>query len=142
MHTIGSISQQITITPDMNKKTGKGPGKEHIFFNVHKIYSGLGSFTFQSTLHIKCDNVFTLKLEQVLQSAYNFNDRILTVTDFKEIVEKLYSDSLASLQEHIENSKRNAQRNMPDITIPENLLNNYFASMNYKDLYQSCFGSI
>lgn len=139
MSTTGSISQHSCIIPDIDKKICKDLGDEHIFFNVHKIYIGLESFTFESTMQINCGNVYNLKIVQTSPSEYNFKERGLARAEFKEIVEQLYMESVNSLQEHSENEKRGGWRSIPNITITTNVWSDYLSSMNYKDLYQSCF---
>ena len=139
MNSIATINQRSTIFPDIDTKHCGDLGDEHIHFNVHKIYTGLDSFTLQSSLLVKCGKGYELKIEQTLRSVYNFTDNALTNAVLNETIAGLFADSLHSLQQHIENAKKNATRTMPSITITDHILKNYLASLNYKDLHKSCF---
>lgn len=142
MNSTTSITTHSLLFPDVDKMSCGDLGDEHIYFNLNKIYLGADSFTFESVMHVKCGKGFELKVEQTLKETYHFRNNSLTNEVLKEIIEKLYSDSLQALEDHAESAKKNALRNVPAITITKAVLDNYYASLNYKDLYQSCFREV
>lgn len=139
MRSIARINQHNQIIPDINKQSCRDLGNERIFFNVHKIYVELESFTFESTMGIKCGAVFILEIVQALQARYDLKDNIFDSGTLHEIITTLYSDSINSLQGYLDHSIKVAKRGMPNITVTTKVLDDYLLSPNYKDLHKSFF---
>jgi hypothetical protein len=138
MNSTSSITQNFTLNVDRTTECSDESGRKSIYLNVSKVYEKLDTFVFQSTLEIKCDNVYYLKIQQTGYTKYHLTDATLRDEELQAAVNSLFADTLASLEDFRErdNARRQDSR-VPAISLPTNLLANYFSSANYQDLRKS-----